>query len=215
MGALEFDFWGWGRESDRRGHPTFAFGSPPTELSFFPPVLPNHLSPRYIFYLSLASPTSECPWDICTRQFLPGTGEEKSRMRHLLECSLRIAPFLNHCFKVEQIYDVVSSSILGELPSLIVRDGARPPCRRFASPRFHAFFAGMTLWHVFQPFPFPLPLCTASLFYIPLPPSSLSFQPRSAAEEAFAFVPFKAMLPPQQRTIARSFAPPLPLPSSY
>ena len=41
--------------------------------------------------------------------------------------------------------------------------------------RFHAFFARVTLWHVFQPFPFPLPLCTAFLFYIRWPPS---FQPR-------------------------------------
>ena len=69
-----------------------------------------------------------------------------------------------------------------------------------SSPSMLSFSGCVTLWHVFQPFPFPLPLCTASLFYIPL----LSTEERSRGS-AFAFVPFKAMLPPQQqRTTARS-----------
>ena len=77
---------------------------------------------------------------------------------------------------------------------------------------FHAFF----LW-----------LCdlVACLSAIPLSPSimhrfSILYSPpfnRGAEprKRSRSFVPFKAMLPPQQRTIARSFALPLPLPSSY
>ena len=41
-----------------------------------------------------------------------------------------------------------------------------------SSPSMLSFSGCVTLWHVFQPFPLsPLPLCTASLFYIPLLPT--------------------------------------------
>ena len=199
MGALEFDFWGWseGGGSDRRGHPT-NLHLPTTPAASFRSCPPRPPLPRYTFYLSLASPTSECPWDTYLHSAVSfqhsGAGGEKKSHTALSKRKW-------FCFTIRM--------------NVVIKIGLFLPAWEGVPSSFHAF----SLW-----------LCdlVACLSAIPLspsimhrfsilysPPSSLSFQPRSAAEEAFAFVPFKAMLPPQQRTIARSFAPPLPLPSSY
>ena len=83
-------------------------------------------------------------------------------------------------------------SKLVELPSLMVWEGARL--------RTTASMLSVLVWPCGMSFshsPFPLPLCTAFLFYIRPP----SFQPRERS------VPFKAMLPPQHTAL------PLPFPS--
>ena len=56
-----------------------------------------------------------------------------------------------------------------------------------SSPSMLSFSGCVTLWHVFQPFPFPLPLCTASLFYIPL----LSTEERSRGSVRARSFPLK------------------------
>ena len=69
-----------------------------------------------------------------------------------------------------------------------------------SSPSMLSFSGCVTLWHVFQPFPFP-PSIMHRFSILYSPPFNRGAQPRKRSR---SFVPFKAMLPPQQRTIARS-----------
>ena len=108
----------------------------------------------------------------CTRQFLFSTvvlegGEKKSHM----------APSERKWFCFTIRMNVVIKIGL----SLPAREGV--PGRRLPLPSMLSFSGCVTLWHVFQPFPFP-PFHYAPLLYSIFP----SFQPRSAAEEAFALV---------------------------
>ena len=92
--------------------------------------------------------------------------------------------------------------------SLPAREGV--PGRRLPLPSMLSFSGCVTLWHVFQPFPFPLPLCTASLFYIPL----LSTEERSRGSVRARSFPLKQCCRlSSEGTIACSFA--LPLPCRY
>ena len=88
MGALEFDFWAWRGESDRRGHPAFAFLRPCLRPSFLSSLQPTHATtfpPLDTFFISHLLQRRVN----AHRQFHPGTGEkgeeEKSRTRVLDE----------------------------------------------------------------------------------------------------------------------------------